>query len=196
MLFLASDTPRAWIDAALADVDTVLLDHAHCEKKAASTAMNLIFRYGDQLPLVRALTDLAKEELEHFEVMLDVLETRGVRFARLEPSPYASRLLAACRSAEPGRLVDTLLCCALIEARSCERMRLLSEHAPDAPLRSLYSSLLASEARHHRTYVDLAQRLVPEADVRGRLAELADHEARVLTHAGDDAVPLRMHSAA
>ncbi|MCB9664779.1 MAG: tRNA-(ms[2]io[6]A)-hydroxylase [Alphaproteobacteria bacterium] len=189
MLRLASATPPAWVDAVAAQVDLLLLDHAHCEKKAASTAMNLMFRHGDQPGLVRALTALAREELDHLAEMLDVLEARGLAFARLEPSPYAARLLTAVRRGEPHRLVDTLLCCALIEARSCERMRLLSLHLPDPDLRALYADLLASEARHFHTYVDLTKRLHPGVDVDDRLAELARHEARIL----EGPVEARMH---
>lgn len=192
MLHLAADTPPAWIARVNADVDTLLLDHAHCEKKAASTAMNLIFRYGDKPELLRALTALAKEELEHFELLMDVLEQRGRTVERLAPSPYAGRLMSAARKTEPERLVDTLLCCALIEARSCERMKRLSEGLDDASLRELYRSLLASEARHFQVYVDLARKLVPTADVGARLKELAEHEASALV--GDDE-PVRMHSA-
>lgn len=191
MLRLASDTPEGWVDAAAAEVDTLLLDHAHCEKKAASTAINLLFRYSDKPELVRALSALAREELEHFEQVLDLLDARGVPFERLEPSPYAGRLLKAIRPEEPHRLIDTLLCCALIEARSCERMKALSEGLPDAELRAMYKALLASEARHFQTYVDLADRWADPADVRARLTELAAHEASVLV--GDDE-PFRMHS--
>jgi tRNA-(ms[2]io[6]A)-hydroxylase len=193
MLRLASETPRAWVDRAAGDVDTLLLDHAHCEKKAASTAMNLIFRYGRLPSLVRALSALAREELEHLERVMDVLEARGRAYGPLPPSPYAARLVAVVRPEEPLRLLDTLLCCALIEARSCERMKLLSEHLPDAGLRAFYRDLLASEARHHQLYVDLAREHVPDEDVDARLAELARHEAAILR--GDDE-PLRMHAAA
>ncbi len=179
MLHLAAPTPPAWLQRALASPELVLLDHAHCEKKAASTAMNLIFRYGDDEELVRALTDLAREELDHFEQVLDALRARAVPWRRLEPSTYAARLLAATRKEEPFRLVDTLLCCALIEARSCERMKLLSEHLPDAELAALYGSLLASEARHFQVYIDLAARVRPREEVRARHRALAAHEAEV-----------------
>lgn len=191
MLHLAADTPRRWVELVEADLPTLLLDHAHCEKKAASTGLNLVFRYGDKPELVRALTALAREELEHFQLMLDVCDARGIEFRRVEPSPYAGRLLAHARRVEPDRLVDTLLCCALIEARSCERMKLLSEQLSDVALRDLYKGLLASEARHFQIYVDLARKLVPDADVSTRLRELARAEADALS--GDDE-PVRMHS--
>lgn len=192
MLHLAADTSPTWVAHVNADVDTLLLDHAHCEKKAASTAMNLIFRYGDKPELLRALTAIAKEELEHFELLMDVLERRGKVVERLSPSLYAGRLMTAVRKTEPERLCDTLLCCALIEARSCERMKRLSEGLDDLDLRELYRSLLASEARHFQVYVDLARKLVPTEDVSTRLRELAEHEASTLV--GEDE-PVRMHSA-
>ncbi len=194
MLNLASPSRPEWLGEALAEVDLVLLDHAHCEKKAASTAMNLIFRYVEEPFLMAPLSALAREELSHFELMLGVLEERGIGFRRLEPSPYAARLLAHCRKAEPDRLVDTLLCCSLIEARSCERMNLLAQGldgAGEGRLAGLYRSLLASEARHHHSYVDLAAHKVGMEAARARLAELALAEAAVLR---EDAGPVRMHS--
>lgn len=180
MLGLASRTGEAWVREALLHLDEVLLDHAHCEKKAASTAVGLIFRYQDLPELMAPLSALAREELEHFERCLSLLAERGVAFRPLVPSPYAAGLREGARTEEPGKLLDTLLCCALIEARSCERMRILSERLDDAALRAFYKDLLASEARHHTTYVDLAERFFPRDEVRARLAELARHEAAVL----------------
>lgn len=195
MLHLRSQTHADWEAWALAHLDEILLDHAHCEKKAASTAINLVFRYTQHEPLVEPLSRLAREELEHFELVLGHLRRRGKPFVRQEPSPYAARLMEACRRQEPGRVVDTLLCCSMIEARSCERMQRLhgalaarcEAGAPDADpeLAALYESLLASEARHHATYVELARALalVPEAELRTRLHELAEHEAAVVARA-------------
>ncbi len=191
MLNLAAPTREDWLDEAAADMDTVLLDHAHCEKKAASTAMNLIFRYVEEPQLMAPLSALAREELAHFELLLKVLDRRGIPFRRIEPSPYAALLLKAVRKEEPLRLLDTLLCCSLIEARSCERMKLLAEHLTDPELAGLYRSLLASEARHHHGYVELAMDRFGRAETRARLAELAAHEAAVLAEPGP---ALRMHS--
>ena len=123
--------------------------------------------------------------------MLDVLRERGEPFRILQPSPYAGRLRRETRTHEPARLVDTLLCCALIEARSCERFDILAEAAPEPGLRSLYRGLLSSEARHHGVYLELACGVAPEPEVRARLAELARYEARVLA----ETPPLpRMHA--
>lgn len=192
MLNLASETDAAWIDQARENIDEILVDHAHCEKKAASTAISLLFRYPEHGVLLQPLSELAREELEHFELVLDILRTRDVAFRRLRPSPYAGRLLEGIRPEEPLRAVDTLLCLALIEARSCERMKLLAENLQEPALRKLYQGLLASEARHHQGYVSLAEAIAPEEPVRRRLAELARHEANVLRALPGH--PPRMHS--
>ncbi len=182
MLTLASSTDPAWVARAEARLPDLLLDHAHCEKKAASMAINLIFRYQRRPGLARPLSELAREELEHFELML----------THLDPSPYASLLMKHVRPTEPDRLVDTLLACALIEARSCERMKLLSEHLSDPELRELYRSLLATEARHHRGYVQLAVDEIGREAAVARLRELAAIEAEILEDAPADLV--RMHT--
>lgn len=199
MLHLASKTDPAWSRFAVAHLDEVLLDHAHCEKKAASTAINLIFRYTDRAELMEPLSALAREELEHFEQVIAQLRRRGVAWSRQFPSAYAAELMKGITREEPGKLVDTLLCCSLIEARSCERMQVLADElrrtAADPELSALYDELLACEARHHTTYVDLARRVGVWDDerVRERLAELSAHEAAVVA-----ALPVepRLHSRA
>ncbi len=191
MLNLAAPSDEGWIERALEDLDAVLVDHAHCEKKAAGMAIRLLFRYPQHAFLQEPLSRLAREELSHFEEVLRLMEPRGVAFGRQKPSAYAGRLREKLRAEEPGQLVDTLLCCALIEARSCERFQLLAKHVPDPALRHFYEGLLAAEARHHRMYVDLAAELAPEDEVRARLAELAEWEAEVV--ATGPAEP-RMHS--
>jgi len=180
VLSLASTTDGGWVARALAHLDEILVDHAHCEKKAASTAVSLLFKYPEHEALLAPLSRLAREELVHFEEVLAVLAARGIPFRHQRPGPYAAALMQAVRAHEPARLVDTLLCSALIEARSCERMRLLAEALDDAALAALYRGLLASEARHHHAYVELATALAPDAEVRSRLRELALHEAAVL----------------
>jgi tRNA-(ms[2]io[6]A)-hydroxylase len=191
VLHLASETREDWLKEALDDLDAVLLDHTHCEKKAASTAINMIFRYADQPTLLRPLSEHAREELEHFELMLGVLEKRQVGFERLTPAPYAAELYKVVRKKEPDRLLDTLLCCSLIEARSCERMALLSDNLEDAELAELYRSLLASEARHVSLFVDLASEIFGREVTRTRRLEVAAHEALVLEIPGPEP---RMHS--
>jgi len=194
VLHLAAPTRADWLVSALDALDLILIDHAHCEKKAASTAVNLIFRYVEAPDLVSALPPLAREELDHFEQVLVLLRSRGIPLRRLEPAPYAARLHAAVRRGEPERLYDTLLCCALIEARSCERMSLLArglEDRGEAELAAFYRSLLASEARHFSTYVDLCAARAGRAATAARLAELALHEATCLAEPGPE---LRLHS--
>ncbi|TPV95734.1 MAG: tRNA-(ms[2]io[6]A)-hydroxylase [Myxococcales bacterium FL481] len=193
MLHLASTTPRSWVDRVSADLDELLLDHTHCEKKAASTALNLVFRHDATFPhLAAPLAAVAREELEHFERLLELLADRGVAFRAVTPGPYAARLLGGARSGGLARTVDTLLCAALIEARSCERMTRLAEYLPEVGLRNFYRDLLQSEARHFSLYVDMARSLpgVKDAAVEERVRELAAHEADVLANV--PAAP-RMH---
>ena len=156
--------------------------------------MSLIFRYPERPRLMIPLARLAREELAHFEEVIEALRARGREYRRLAPSPYAARLMTAVRAHEPARLLDTLLCCALIEARSCERMRLLSEVLEDPALVKLYRGLLACEARHFDSYLDLARHeaLAPEAQLLARLEQLAAHEAAVLREPPGDT---RLHSA-
>ena len=196
MLRLAAPTRSSWVTEAIADPESLLLDHAHCEKKAAGTALNLMFRYADQPWLQRPLSELAREELEHFELCMDILRARGWAFRKINAGPYGGRLMKHVRRGEPDRLLDTLLCCALIEARSCERMKLLSTAflETDPELAELYRSLLASEARHHMLYATLAAQRFRRDLVIARLKELAVEEARVLSELGEEARPMRMHS--
>lgn len=191
MLRLVTQTDPAWVHRMESHLPELLLDHAHCEKKAASTAVSLIFRYPDFTEMLRPLSEIAREELEHFEMMLDLLAARGEVFRKLSPSPYAGKLLSRLRTDETERLIDTLLCCALIEARSCERMTLLSRHLQSETLRQFYGKLLESEARHFSVYVNLALRLAPKKKVSSRLDELANWEAEVISCA--PSVP-RMHN--
>jgi tRNA-(ms[2]io[6]A)-hydroxylase len=193
VLNLAAETEQGWAEAVGRHLPELLLDHAHCEKKAASTAINLVFKYQWIPALMAPLSAHAREELEHFELCLRALDERGWAFGPLEPSPYAARLFRAVRHGEPERLVDTLLVMSLIEARSCERMKLLAESLPDPALAGLYRSLLASEARHHTTFVDLAATIVGREAVKQRLPALAAHEAEVLAELPREA---RMHSRA
>jgi len=183
MRILAAATDGAWLQRALADIDEILVDHAHCEKKAASTALSLLFRYPERAGLLVPLARLAQEELGHFAEVVEMLEARGVGLRHQVPSSYAGALMAAVRPTEPERLVDTLLCAALIEARSCERMQLLADALTDDRLVTLYRGLLRAEARHHATYVRLAAAVEDSDAVDARLAELAQHEAAVIASA-------------
>jgi tRNA 2-(methylsulfanyl)-N6-isopentenyladenosine37 hydroxylase len=178
--FLQQPTAFAWVEQALANLDTVLLDHSHCERKAAGVALNLMFRYPSSTKLVRQLTAIAQEELQHFDQVNQILEARGVALAPLAPPPYGATLNKQIRPQEPDRLLDTLLICGLIEARSHERLGLLGSHCPDAKLAAFYRSLMASEARHYGIYWTLADTYFDRAIVNQRLAELAQVESRIL----------------
>jgi tRNA-(ms[2]io[6]A)-hydroxylase len=191
MLSLQSASGARWLAQVDAHLEDILIDHAHCEKKAAGVAMNLLFSYVDHVPLARAMTEIVNEELAHFQLVLDLLERRGIPFRKLSPSSYGQRLHAIVRKEEPARAVDRLLVAGLIEARSCERFAVLRDHVADAELQEFYGSLFESEARHHATYVRLACDVAPEETVRERLHWLAAEEAAIIAQ-GDPVA--RMHS--
>lgn len=187
MLGLATATDDQWIDAALADVDRLLVDHAHCEMKAASNALSLAVQNGDRPELVAALAALAEEEIGHFRRVHALLLERGISLGTPPVDPYAVELRKAAAATSPrtSKLVDRLLVGALIEARSCERFRILADRVPDPALRALYQELLASEAGHYRVFVDLAVREgardgFEEATVRARLRAIAGVEGRIV----------------
>lgn len=181
MLHLQCETPARWLEQVDRDLPAILIDHAHCEKKAAGTALNLIFAYVEDLELCREMTLIVNEELEHFHLVLDLLAKRGIRFRRLKPSSYGRELNDLVRKQEPQKAVDRLLVAGLIEARSCERFNVLAAHVKDQELTEFYRSLFESEARHHTTYTRLAKHFAPEAVVMQRLDELAAAEAAIIT---------------
>ena len=170
--FLGCSTPAAWLAEAPRQLDILLIDHAHCEKKAASTAMNLLFRYVDRPELLRKLSQLAREETLHFEQVLDYMDKLGVRYDHLSPSRYAAGLRQHIRNDEPNRLIDTLIIGAFIEARSCERFAalapVLERNEKTAELAKYYLFLLKSESRHYEDYLALAQ-LYSEDDISERI---------------------------
>jgi tRNA-(ms[2]io[6]A)-hydroxylase len=186
---LLAATPAAWVAEASARWQELLLDHANCEKKAASTALALMFAYPEDRPLALALARLAREELRHFEQVLRVMNELGVPFARQRPGRYAHGLRGVLRTSDPGRKLDLLLMSALIEARSAERFVLLAPHLP-VPLARMYADLAVSEARHYELYVGFAQS-TDSHGWRARLETLAAREAELAT--APDPV-LRFHS--
>lgn len=176
--FLACETPQAWIDEALKQQSIMLIDHAHCEKKAASTAMTLMFRYVDRADLLKKMSRLAREELIHFEQVLQLMEQRGVEYCHMTPARYAAGMRANVRTSEPGRLVDTLIIGAFIEARSCERFAKLAPYLDDE-LARFYRSLLKSEGRHYQDYLQLAQDYAGES-IEERIAQYRDIERELI----------------
>jgi tRNA-(ms[2]io[6]A)-hydroxylase len=188
-VILAAPTPPEWVEDALENWRELLQDHANCEKKAASTALALMFAYPEDRELALALSSLAREELRHFEQVQRVMERLGVAFARLAPGRYAQALRRALRTSDPGRKLDLLLSSALIEARSAERFALLAPRLP-GPMGQLYAQLEASEARHHELYVGFAQACAPR-EWHERLQSLAACEAQA---AVTPTSALRFHS--
>jgi tRNA 2-(methylsulfanyl)-N6-isopentenyladenosine37 hydroxylase len=186
---LRAATPAAWVEQAARDWPQLLLDHANCEKKAASTALALMFAYADDRTLALALARLAREELRHFEQVARLTKTLGVPFERQRPGRYAQQLRRALRPAEPARKLDLLLMSALIEARSAERFGLLIPQLPP-PLARLYAQLRGSEERHFMLYLEFARSTAPE-EWAARLAQLAEREAQLAT---DPDRTLRFHS--
>jgi tRNA 2-(methylsulfanyl)-N6-isopentenyladenosine37 hydroxylase len=180
MLHLHSTSPDRWLLQVKQNLADVLIDHAHCEQKAASTAMDLMFDYVEHEELCHQMTEIVREELEHFELVRKLLKARGIRFLRLKPGTYGRKLKELVRRQEPHRAVDRLLIAALIEARSCERFVLLRDHLDDPVLKDFYGSLYESEARHHATYVRLAKQFSDDHSVNMRLQELAVLEAAII----------------
>lgn len=191
MLHLQSETSARWLAQVDAHLNEILIDHAHCEKKAAGTALNLIFAYVEDLELCREMAFIVNEELEHFQMVIDLITRRGIRFRRLTPSSYGRELNDLVRKQEPQRAVDRLLVAGLIEARSCERFHVLAEHVKDAELAAFYAGLFESEARHHTTYTRLAKHFALEEIVMARLDELAALEAAIINRGEEQP---RMHS--
>ncbi len=191
MLSLQSISSSKWLWQVDSALDEILIDHAHCEYKAAATAMSLMGSYIENPDLCREMTQIVAEELEHFQLVLDLLKKRGIDFRRQQTGHYGRELNALVRPNEPQRGVDRLLVAGLIEARSCERFSLLADHVPDLELAEFYRSLFESEARHHTTYVRLAKQFADDETVRGRLKELSLAEAAIVARGN----PLpRMHS--
>src|SRR3954464_14718658 len=178
---LRAATPEGWVATAVERWREMLVDHANCEKKAASTALSLMFAYPEDHALALALSRLAREELRHFEQVQKMMLTLGVEVERQQPGRYAAGLRSVIRTSEPGRKLDLLLSGALIEARSSERFRLLSGRLQQ-PLGGFYASLERSEARHFELYVNLARTAAPER-WRERLEALAEREAELATQA-------------
>lgn len=191
MLNLAEPTDDGWYERVRDHLDTILIDHAHLEKRAASTALSMIFRYTGRAGLARQLSAVVQEEMDHFSRMLDVLEARGVELIRLDPAPYASKLVKAVRTDEPNTFLDKLLVAGLIEARSCERFAILSEQVEDKALAAFYRELFETEAMHYTLYTNLARDHFSKAVVKERLKELAMVEVEALRAGGDTP---RLHS--
>jgi tRNA 2-(methylsulfanyl)-N6-isopentenyladenosine37 hydroxylase len=191
MLSLQSASRERWLKQVSLHLPEILIDHAHCEKKAAACAMNLIMAYVDHPELVDELVQIVNEELDHFRQVLALLSQRNIPFSRQLAGGYGRQLNDLVRKFEPARAIDRFLIASLIEARSCERFALLRDHVADPQLAEFYGSLFESEARHHTTYVRMAKTFGSDDEIRQRLEELSALESEII-HRGDS-LP-RMHS--
>jgi tRNA-(ms[2]io[6]A)-hydroxylase len=178
---LLAPTPQSWIECARRSLDVLLVDHANCEKKAASTALALMFAYAEDLELAEQMSRLAREELRHYEQVAQLLHKLAIEPRRLAPGRYAQRLRQLVARGEPAREVDLMICGALIEARSCERFLALSP-VLDGAAGEMFASLHEAEARHFELYLNLAQRRADRAgiDTAARIAAFAALEAELI----------------
>src|SRR5690606_34983148 len=177
--FLHCETPDTWVKNALDNQALLLLDHANCEKKAASTAINLMFRYVGDFDMMNKMSRLAREELRHYEQVMALMKARGVSYDQITPGRYAGELRKLVRTSEPGRYIDTLICGAIIEARSCERFAKLAPHL-DEELQTFYLSLLKSESRHYEDYLTLARKAAAGADISDRITVFLEVEKALI----------------
>lgn len=182
LAFLQSSTPATWVTEAARRIPELLLDHANCELKAASTALGIIYRYPEQGDLVQRMSRLAREELRHFEQVRQIMQDMQLPFVRLSASRYAGALRESVGQGEPRRLTDLLIVGALIEARSCERFAVLAPKLP-GPMRRFYNGLLSSEARHFQHYLAFARTVcgLDDAVFDQRVAELRRLETKLIT---------------
>ena len=178
--FLRAATPASWVEAARARIPELLIDHANCEKKAAGTALNLMFRYTAHHGLLMRLSRLAREELRHFEQVAGVLRERGIDYTNVPAARYAGGLRDAVRTHEPARMIDLLIVGAVVEARSCERFEVLLP-VLDSDLQRFYAGLAESEARHFEVYLALAHELAAGTDIEERIATFLEIDARLIT---------------
>ncbi|GGX51609.1 tRNA-(ms[2]io[6]A)-hydroxylase [Saccharospirillum salsuginis] len=176
--FLGNRTPMAWIEKALNEQDILLIDHAQCEKKAASTALSMMYKYVDRRELLAKMSKLAREELVHFDQVLKLMDARGLTYRHLSAGRYAGALHELVRGGEPQRLIDRLILGAFVEARSCERFAALVPHL-DEELARFYQSLLKSEARHYKDYLGLARQYAEEP-IEPRVQAFREKEAELI----------------
>ena len=179
--YLSSLSSDKWLQLALSDPIEILIDHAHCERKAAGVAIQLMFRYPSEPNLAEVLSPIAREELEHFEKILHFLKDLGHSLKALKPPPYGGELAKCIRKDEPNRMLDSFLVAGLIEARSHERLSLLALNSEEKSYKLLYQSLLESEARHFGIYWKLAQTKFSKDKTFQRLEELSNIETKILS---------------
>lgn len=182
MLGLKLPTDPRWIDIAEKNIDEILIDHAYCEQKAASTAISLIVSFPEYEDLVTKMTDLVQEEMSHFKMVHDLIITRGIEMGRDRKDEYVVKLLKFFPKggSRVNQMVHRLLYAALIEARSCERFRLLSEELQDQKLRNFYRKLMISEANHYTMFLKLARQYGQVEEVNQKWSDLLAYEAEIM----------------
>jgi len=182
MLGLQLPTDPRWVDLAKKTIAEILIDHAYCEQKAASSCISLIVSYPDKEKLVEILTPVVAEEWGHFERVMEKMKQRNIPFGKKRKDEYVEKLLLLRKKGgtREQQLVEQLLINAIIEARSCERFKLLSQHIADEDLKKFYYELMVSEANHYVNFVELAKEYMPETYVRNRLKELLEQEAKIM----------------
>ena len=180
MLLFREKVPADWLPKILANLPAVLVDHAHLERKAATTALNLE-KYRDLYPRVEELNAIAIEELQHFQLVLDLLKRRGIPFGQPHPSPWISGLMKSVRNGQRHQVIDHLICCSLIEGRSCEKFQILVRELKsiDAELAKFYASLVESEGNHYAAYILMA-RAIDDAETDLRLGVYLDLDAQLI----------------
>lgn len=188
--FLHCATPDSWVQSALKNLDLLLLDHANCEKKAASTAITLMYRYVGDFEMMHKMSRLAREELRHYEQVMTIMEARGIAYEQITPCRYASELRKPVRTHEPARFIDTLIVGAIIEARSCERFARIAPHL-EAELQTFYLSLLKSEARHYEDYLHLAKKAAGGESIDDRIQVFLELEKHLIESPDEE---FRFHS--
>ena len=179
-LNLTWNTPPEWASYILEQFDPFLIDHANCERKASALAMSMVVKYNDRVEIIEPLIDLAREELEHFHQVYQLMEQRGLRIAADTKDPYVNELLALSRSRSEERFLDRMLISSLIETRGAERFRLISDALEDDALKKFYRTLWACEAKHGNLFAGLALNYFDEAELYGRLEELTRAEGEIL----------------
>ncbi|PSL23873.1 tRNA-(ms[2]io[6]A)-hydroxylase [Dyadobacter jiangsuensis] len=180
-LGLELPTDPRWTDIASMQIGDVLIDHAYCEQKAASSCISLIVHYPDKALMVETLTPIVAEEWGHFQRVLKELKKRNIPLGRQRKDEYVNQLMQLITKGDANKMfLDRLLICGLIEARSCERFKLLSENLEDESLQKFYRELMISEAGHYRTFLELAETYVPAEKVRARWKELLHAEAEIM----------------
>lgn len=178
---LSVASPPEWVEAVLNDFDSFLQDHADCERKASAMAMSFIAKAPEKTEMIPVLIETALEELEHFQMVYEVMEKRGVQLAKeMQQDQYMHQLLKCCRSDSANRFLDRMLLASIVECRGAERFKLVADHVQDEELKKFYKMLWTSEAKHGHLFVDLALKYYPEDKVYQRLRELNEEEGKII----------------